>query len=51
MKIQTTEKTVNPHQGQTIVSLNPTREREMLDRNGNVIDPKTKRIIKPADNR
>ena len=32
----------------TVVSSNPIRVREMVDVNGNVIDPKTKQIIKKA---
>jgi len=51
MKIQTRERVIGAaSQGNssTVISANPVREREMLDRHGNVIDPRTKQIIKRA---
>jgi hypothetical protein len=49
MKIQ--QKTVNLGQApngkaRVTVASNPIREREMIDPDGNVIDPRTKRIIR-----
>lgn len=43
-------KTVVPSKGKIVISTNPVRIREMLDKDGNVINPKTKQIIKQADN-
>lgn len=37
-----------PKKGKIVVSMNPVRERVMLDIDGNQIDPRTKRIIKLA---
>lgn len=49
MKIQTQERTVQPTQRRTFIDPNPVRVREMLDKDGNVIDPRTKQIIRRAD--
>lgn len=51
MRIQTQEKVIAPTQqgGGTFISMNPKRERELLDKFGNVIDPRTKQIIKKAE--
>ena len=38
------------NQAKVSISPNPHREREVLDRDGNVIDLKTKQIIKKAEN-
>lgn len=38
-----------PNRGRVVVSRHPVRERVMIDRDGNEIDPKTKQIIKRAD--
>ncbi len=35
--------------GSVTIASNPVRERETLDKNGNVIDPKTKAVIRPAN--
>lgn len=53
MQINTTEKVLVPAQkrGRVVISTNPVREREMLDIDGNVIDPRTKRIIRKAENK
>ena len=37
-----------PSKGKVVVSANPVRVREMLDKDGNVIDPKSKQIIRLA---
>lgn len=34
--------------GSTVISANPKKEKEMLDKFGNVIDPRTKQVIKQA---
>jgi hypothetical protein len=49
MKIQNTERTVGKSENSVTISSNPKREREFLDKNGNVINPRTKQIIKRAE--
>lgn len=48
MKIQTKQRTVGqaPNRNKVVVASNPVRQREMIDPDGNQIDPRTKRIIK-----
>lgn len=49
--IMTREGTVPPgSSGRVSVSIssNPRKEKEMLDKDGNVINPRTKQIIRPA---
>ena len=48
MKISNTERVVGGGQKSTFIDPNPRREREMLDKDGNVIDPRTKQIIRRA---
>ena len=48
MKVQTQETRVGT-QRSTFIDPNPVRVREMLDKDGNVIDPRTKQIIRKAD--
>jgi len=40
--------TVGPARGKTVVAQTFTKKSERIDSEGNVIDPETKRIIKPA---
>jgi hypothetical protein len=35
--------------GKVVIAANLTREREMFDKYGNVIDPRTKQIIKAVE--
>lgn len=49
MKIQNQERTINRSSRSTFVDPHPHKEREMLDKDGNVIDPRTKQIIKKID--
>ena len=39
----------NPEQGKVVLATNFVRSRVMLDKDGNEIDPRTKQIIKQAD--
>jgi len=50
MKIQNTERSGTTNGGGTgvFIASNLVRVREMLDKNGNTINPRTKRIIKQA---
>lgn len=36
-------------QGKTVISSNPVKTSEMIDFNGNIIDPRTKRVIVPKE--
>jgi hypothetical protein len=50
MQIKTQERIVGGQgQKRTFVDPNPRKEKEMLDRDGNVIDPRTKQIIKKVE--
>ena len=49
MQIKQTERTISKKESNVVISSNPVRIREMLDKNGNVIDPRTKQIIKRAE--
>jgi hypothetical protein len=51
MKIQPTnrERVVSQGERRTFISPHPRKEREMLDKDGNVINPITKQIIKRAE--
>lgn len=49
MKIHNNERPVSNRPAVTI-DPNPRRERELLDKDGNVIDPRTKQIIKMNEN-
>jgi hypothetical protein len=42
-------KIVNPNQGKVTIAVNLKKEREMLDKDGNVINPITKQIIKKME--
>jgi hypothetical protein len=44
-----TEREATIKSGSTVISSRLIREREMLDVNGNVIDPRTKQIIRLAE--
>ena len=44
MQIETKERIIG--RGNTVISPSPKKEREMLDKEGNIIDPRTKQIIK-----
>lgn len=44
-----TEKSGTIQTGKTVVAQSLKRESVMLDRDGNVIDPRTKRVIKLAE--
>jgi len=48
--IQAKLKTIKNNQirGGTFISPNLKKTREMIDKAGNIIDPRTKQIIKPA---
>lgn len=48
MKINTNERAGSSEKS-TFIDPNPKREREMLDKHGNVIDPRTKQIIRKAE--
>ena len=39
----------NPNEGRVVISQNPVRQREVLDKNGNVIDLRSKQIIRSAE--
>jgi hypothetical protein len=49
MQIKHTERIVGRPESSVTISSNPKREREFLDKQGNVIDFKTKQIIKKAE--
>ena len=49
MKIQTRERIIGGSNKSTFIATNLRKEREMLDRNGNVIDPRSKQIIRKAE--
>ena len=49
IKLNEGVKTVNNNKGKVVVSANPKRVRELLDKDGNVIDMRTKQIIRPAE--
>lgn len=49
MQINQNHKVVGSSQRSVIIDPNPKKEREMLDKDGNVIDPRTKQIIKKAE--
>jgi len=49
MKIQIKEREGVINKGNTVISSNLVRESEMLDRYGNVINPRTKQIIRKAE--
>ena len=50
MEIQTQERAVQKNGGGRVtIATNLIRESERFDRDGNVIDPRTKQIIKPAN--
>ena len=49
MKIQNQTRVVTSNKKSVFIDPNPVRVREMLDRDGNVIDPRTKQIIKKAE--
>ena len=49
MQIQNTERIVGKQESSVTISSNPKREREFLDKQGNVIDPRTKQVIKKAE--
>ncbi len=42
-------KVVTPNQGKVTISMSPRKEREMLDKDGNVIDPRSKQILKSVN--
>jgi hypothetical protein len=46
---QVTERSGVINKGNTVIAPNLVREREMLNSNGDVIDPRTKQIIKRAE--
>lgn len=41
--------TVVPSKGKVVISQRPVKTRERLDKDGNIVDPRTKQIIKKAD--
>lgn len=41
--------TINNNKPRVVIARNLAKERETLDRDGNVIDPRTKQIIKRAE--
>lgn len=41
--------TVVPSKGKVVIATNIVRTKERLDKDGNIVDPKTKQIIKKAD--
>jgi len=51
MEIKIKESVKPAGKGQVIIASDIKRERELLDKDGNVIDMRTKQIIKPADNK
>jgi hypothetical protein len=50
IKINEKAKTIVPSKGRIVISTRPHRVSEMLDKEGNVIDKRTKQIIKKAEN-
>lgn len=46
MKIQTQQRVISSDKPRVSIDPNPRREREMLDKDGNVIDFRTKQIIR-----
>jgi hypothetical protein len=52
INVNTPEKLAVPpsNRGKVVLAQTMIRERVMLDRDGNEIDPKTKQIIRSADN-
>ena len=48
MEVKNTQRVAENKKG-VFISPNPIRVREMLDRNGNVINPITKEIIRTAE--
>jgi hypothetical protein len=49
MKIQTERQQTVPSGGGVVIAQNIIRKRETLDRDGNVIDPRTKQIIQAVE--
>ncbi len=46
MQIHTHERVAGPNKSGVVIDPNPKKEREVLDRDGNVINPRTKEIIR-----